>query len=106
MEQILFILFLLILGNGLKYANFPQSFPQSLNQFIIYISLPATILLQVPKISFDESLILPLLTPWIALIISVILVLIIFKNYPQNTKAALLLLIPLGNTSFFWISNA
>lgn len=101
MEQILFILFLLITGNVLKYANFPKNFPQSLNQFIIYISLPATILLQVPKIQFNSSLILPLITPWIALAISVFLVLIVFKNYSKETKAALLLLIPLGNTSFF-----
>ena len=63
--------------------------------------MPATILLQVPKIKFDSSLILPFVTPWIALIVSVFLVLIIFRDYPKNTKAALLLLIPLGNTSFF-----
>lgn len=101
MEQIFFILFLLIVGYLCKFLNFPKEFGLSLNSFVIYISLPATILLQIPKINFDLSMIGLIVTPWIVLALSVVLVLIIFKNESQNTKAALLLVIPLGNTSFF-----
>lgn len=101
MEQIFFILFLIAVGYGLKYCNIQDSFGQSLNTFVIYISLPATVLLQIPKINFDMSLLLPLVMPWVVLGVSVFLVLSIFKHESRNTKAALLLLIPLGNTSFF-----
>lgn len=101
MTQIFFIIFLLILGYILKFCKMPQNFAQSLNSFVIFVSLPATILLQIPKITLDTSLILPALIPWFVAFLSVMLTLIVFKNVPKNTKAALLLLLPLGNTSFF-----
>lgn len=101
MEQIFFILFLLSTGYSLKFFNFPQNFSQSLNLFIIYVSFPATILLQVPKINFNSSLILPVAVPYIVLLLSLVFVYLFFKNESRNTKAALLLLLPLGNTSFF-----
>ena len=101
MTQIFFIIFLLILGYLLKFCKMPQNFAQSLNGFVIFVSLPATILLQIPKIKLDTSLILPAIIPWFVAFLSVVLTLIVFKNIPKNTKAALLLLLPLGNTSFF-----
>lgn len=101
MEQIFFILFLLSVGYSLKFFSFPHNFSQSLNLFIIYVSFPATILLQVPKINFNSSLILPVAVPYIVLFLSLIFVYLFFKNESRNTKAALLLLLPLGNTSFF-----
>lgn len=101
MDQILFILFLLSAGYSLKYFSFPKNFSHSLNLFIIYISFPATILLQVPKIHFDSSLILPVMVPYAVLFLSLVFVYLFFKNEERNTKAALLLLLPLGNTSFF-----
>lgn len=101
MENIAFIIFLLTLGYSLKFLKFPENFAQSLNLFIIYISLPATILLQVPKIKLDSSVVLPLMTPWILLIFTASIVLFFGKRLDKNTKAALLLLLPLGNTSFF-----
>ncbi|DAB40179.1 MAG TPA: hypothetical protein CFH81_08230 [Sulfurovum sp. UBA12169] len=101
MEQIFFILFLLSVGYSLKFFSFPHNFSQSLNLFIIYVSFPATILLQVPKINFNSSLILPVAVPYSVLFLSLIFVYLFFKNESRNTKAALLLLLPLGNTSFF-----
>ncbi|NWF65956.1 MAG: AEC family transporter [Campylobacterales bacterium] len=74
-----------------------------MNTFIIYISLPATILLQVPKLSFDTSLISLIITPWLLLIFAVIAVLVITKNYSSDVRASLLMTVPLGNTSFVGI---
>jgi len=101
MVQILFILFLLIVGYLLRFAKFPGDFGKSLNLFVIYISFPATILLQVPHITFDNSLWIAIITPWTVLALSVLLVFLFFRHQPRNTLAALLLLVPLGNTSFF-----
>lgn len=101
MEQILFILFLLFLGYILQFLDFPKNFSQALNLFIIYVSFPATILLQVPKISFDDSLLVLILIPYLVAALSVASVRLFFSGLPRNTQAALYLLLPLGNTSFF-----
>lgn len=101
MEQIIFILFLLCIGYGLKFLPFPANFSQSLNLFVIYVSLPATILVQFPKIIFDTSLVVPAVVPYFVLVLSIVFVKIFFKNESPNTKAALYLLMALGNTSFF-----
>jgi hypothetical protein len=101
MEQIVFILFLLCVGYGLKFLSFPANFSQSLNQFVIYVSLPATILVQFPKITLDSSLLVPAVTPYFVLLLSVVIVGLFFKNEPPKTKATLYLLMALGNTSFF-----
>ncbi len=101
MEQILFIVFLLSIGYGLKYLSFPSNFSQSLNLFVIYVSLPATILVQFPKITFNSSLLVPAFIPYFVLFLSIIAVMVFFKNESPNTKGALYLLMALGNTSFF-----
>ena len=54
MEQFAFIVALLLIGIALKEPC-PRRFLKSLNFFVIYVSLPATVLLQVPKIDFDLS---------------------------------------------------
>ena len=101
MEQILFILFLLFLGYGLQFLDFPKNFSHALNLFIIYVSFPATIILQVPKISFDDSLLVLILVPYLVAALSIASVRLFFSHLPRNTQAALYLLLPLGNTSFF-----
>jgi hypothetical protein len=101
MENLFFILFLLFAGYALKFARFPENFANCLNLVVIYISLPAMILLQVPKIHLDSSIVLPVVIPWVLLLLSVAMVLVLGRKLEKNTKAALLLLIPLGNTSFF-----
>ncbi len=101
MEQIFFILFLLVLGNSLKFFEFPQNFSQSLNLFVIYISFPATILLQIPKIQFDATFFITAATPYAVLLLSLLFLFTLFKDVPKNIKASLFLLLPLGNTSFF-----
>lgn len=101
MENIFFILFLLIVGYALKFAKTSDNFAISLNAFIIYISLPATILLQIPKVKLDSTILLPLVVSWLVLLFSVIFIMIFARDLDKKTKAALLLIIPLGNTSFF-----
>lgn len=103
MEQFAFIIALLGIGILLRYASAPTDFAKSLNFFIIYVSLPATVLIQVPKITFDLSAIGVILTPWLLLPIVIAIVLVMTRNYPPQTRAALLLVMPLGNTSFVGI---
>lgn len=103
MEQFIFIIVLLLVGVLIQKTDAPADFSKSLNFFVIYVSLPATVLLQVPKIAFNVSALGTIMIPWLLLPIMFYLVILMTKNYPTDVRAALLLLIPLGNTSFVGI---
>jgi predicted permease len=106
MENLIIIFGLLLLGMALsRFKIFPENASQSLNLFIIYVSLPALILLQVPRLTFSKSLLAPVLMPWAMLAVSALLVLAASRifRWPRTTTGALMLMVPLGNTSFFGI---
>jgi len=103
MEQFGFIIALLLIGILLQRADAPADFSKSLNFFVIYVSLPATVLIQVPKIHLDLSAFGVVLIPWLLLPVMVYLVILLTRNHPPHVRAALLLVIPLGNTSFVGI---
>lgn len=103
MEQFIFIIALLLIGIVLQKLDAPMDFSKSLNFFVIYVSLPATVLMQVPKIHVDMSAFSVILIPWLLLPLMIALVFAMTKNYPPHVRAALLLVIPLGNTSFVGI---
>lgn len=100
MGQIYFIILLLSFGYLLQFTKLPKNTSDILNKIVIYVSFPATVLLHAPQIEFSSQLLLPIITPWFVLMLSVIFVLVVFRKVDVNMKAALLLLIPLGNTSF------
>jgi len=106
MENLIIIFALLLLGiilNRLKIL--PENASQSLNLFIIYVSLPALILLQVPRLTFSKELLVPVLLPWVMVIVSALLVILASRllKWQRQITGALLLMVPLGNTSFFGI---
>lgn len=103
MEQFVFIIALLVIGIVLQKADAPLDFAKSLNFFVIYVSLPATVLLQVPKIHFDLSAIGVILTPWLLVPMVMGIVMMMTRHQPPQVRAALLLVMPLGNTSFVGI---
>lgn len=103
MEQFAFIIVLLAIGILLQKSDAPADFAKSLNFFVIYVSLPATVLVQVPKIQFDFSALGVILMPWLLLPIVIAIVMLMTRNHPPQTRAALLLVMPLGNTSFVGI---
>lgn len=103
MEQFVFIIALLLIGMLLQKGDAPADFSKSLNFFVIYVSLPATVLIQVPKIALNASALSTILIPWLLLPIMFYIVILMTKNYATDVRAALLLVIPLGNTSFVGI---
>jgi hypothetical protein len=103
MEQFAFIIALLAIGVLLQKSDAPSDFAKSLNFFVIYVSLPATVLIQVPKIHLDLSALGVILTPWLLLPITFAIVFAMTRNHPPHVRAALLLVMPLGNTSFVGI---
>lgn len=106
MQNFVLIISLLIVGMILKRVKaFPDNTSQVLNQFVIYVSLPALVLLTVPKLKFSSDLIVTTIIPWVLLLFSVALLFICAKifKWSRNTLGALLLIVPLGNTSFLGI---
>ncbi|MEI6126187.1 MAG: AEC family transporter [Pseudomonadota bacterium] len=76
-----------------------------LNSFVIHVSLPAVVLLKIPELSFSSDLLTPALLPWVMLGVSSAAVLCLSKLFAwqRQVTGSLLLLVPLGNTSFLGI---
>lgn len=103
-----FILIFIYLAFGYIFSNtslFQQNIPNILNKLVIYVSLPAMILLQIPKIELSSENMIPVIIAWSVIIISAFLVLLLSRYYKfsKEIEGTLLLLAPLGNTSFLGI---
>ncbi|MDD4975855.1 MAG: AEC family transporter [Bacteriovorax sp.] len=86
--------------------NFPANSAQTLNSFIIYLSLPALVLSQMPQVLKTLDLHglwwLPISMAWIAFLISYLFFLFVGKKlkWSRAKIGALILTAGLGNTSF------
>lgn len=103
MENILLIFICLLLGFFLqKVKDFPAYSYKTLNQFIIYISLPALALYYIPKISLDKSLFFPIGVAWLGFGLSFTVFSLLGKKFGWSKKltGCLILTTGLGNTSF------
>ncbi len=102
-DALVMIVSLLALGQlSARLGWFPENAAETLNRFVIYVSLPALVLSLAPTLRFSASLGLVILTPWIVLLAGALLVTLYARvqRITPETKAALLLCVPLGNTSF------
>ncbi len=107
MEQFSLIIMCLILGYICQfYSKFPKDSAKVINAFVLYISLPAVIILKIPelirtlKLSFE--ILIPISMPWLMLIMSYILFYNLGKRlrWSRERTAALILTAGLANTSF------
>lgn len=103
MENILLIFICLLFGFFLqKIKDFPADSYKTLNQFVIYISLPALALYYIPKIVLDKNLLFPLAVAWIGFAFSFAFFSLLAKRFGWSKKltGCLILTAGLGNTSF------
>ncbi|RXJ85444.1 AEC family transporter [Arcobacter cloacae] len=106
MENFVLILLAIAIGYFIRRLNiFSKDAPTILNQFAIYISLPAMILIQVPKLSFSVDLIIPIVIAWFVMGISAILILVLSKifAFSREVTGSLMLVAILTNSSFLGI---
>ncbi len=106
MENFILTISFLLIGMGLRrLPQFPDETSQVLNLFVIYVSLPALVLLKVPELLFSRDLLVTALMPWIMLFLSAVLVFLAAKffTWSREMTGCLLLMVPLGNTSFLGI---
>ena len=106
MENFALILIAITVGYIIQRLNiFSKEAATILNQFAIYISLPAMILLQVPKLTFSIDSLIPIIIAWSVMISSAILILLISKffSFSREVTGSLMLVSILTNSSFLGI---
>lgn len=103
MENFALVLIYLAIGALLRrLPQFPQDTGLVLNQYVLIVALPALVLQKIPLLEFSNQLWLPAITPWVLLLIVAGLVILAGKiwQFEKTTVGALLVVLPLGNTSF------
>ncbi|MDO8860401.1 AEC family transporter [Haliea sp. E1-2-M8] len=100
-----FYLILACLGIGLLLRRAPGMPPDSavaLNGYALNVALPAVILANVPLLNVSSALLIPALTPWLLmlLVIALLLTLARLLRWSRELTGALLIVVPLGNTSY------
>ena len=100
-----FALMLLLLGLGMLFARlrvFASNAPETLNKVVLYLCLPAAVLLYVPRLQFQLHLLGLVLTPWLLMLATLALVALGGRllRLDRARQGVLLLCVALGNTSF------
>lgn len=106
MSNIAVVVIALVIGLLLQRTKrFPENAASTLNLYVIYVALPALILVEIPKLSFDYDALIPVAAAWIIMALSAVLTLCTARlmNWSRAITGALMLLIPLGNTGFVGI---
>ncbi|QEP40931.1 putative permease [Arcobacter porcinus] len=77
----------------------------ALNNFVLYVSYPAIVLLQTPKINFSFELMIPVLIAWSVMTLSAVLILVLSKifDFSKEVTGSLMLVAVLTNSSFLGI---
>ncbi len=85
--------------------SFPKDAPLTLNTYVIYVALPALVFREVPRLTFNQDLLLPAIMPWFLLGVCALAVILVsrFLRWSREVTGALLLLSCLGNTSFLGV---
>lgn len=103
-----FILIGLFVSLGILFRRikaFPNDTAQTLNMFALYVSLPAVILLKAPSLSLTGETVVAAIVPWCMLLVSAAIILFLAKHcqWSRPTTGVLMLVVPLGNTSFMGV---
>lgn len=99
----LLVLGMLALGYALqRMSALPANTAQRLNQVVLYLCLPAAILRHVPGLEWAPALLGVVAMPWLMLAVTVPAVALAARalRLREDARAALLLTVALGNTSF------
>ncbi|MEO1574408.1 MAG: AEC family transporter [Pseudomonadota bacterium] len=83
----------------------PDAAPDAINTYIIYLALPAMILLRVPALEMNARALLPVGFAWLVVLgcAAVVLVLARAHRWPRDITGALLMVAPLSNSAYVGI---
>lgn len=103
MQIILLIVSLFLLGFlARRLIPEPGGIVRWFNRFIIYLAMPALILLKVPNVELSTDMMIPAGFAWLWLLVGSVAVMALSRSlaWPRTTEGAMLLLVTMGNTSF------
>ncbi|HET6337129.1 MAG TPA: AEC family transporter [Polyangiales bacterium] len=103
LPTILLVLLMFAAGGLLtRIGIFSDTAADAINRFVVYVSLPALVLHAVPRLQWDSSLLVLVVTPWATLLLGVVAIGVVARVFhlERPVVGALLLCVPLGNTSF------
>ena len=106
MSSIILLFLCLFIGIAIqRVKNFPKNTATVLNQYILFVALPAMALHYLPKIKLSWDLLLPASVAWIAFGLSFVLFNFLRKiyNWSKKLTGCLIITAGLGNTSFVGI---
>ncbi|MDO5638112.1 MAG: AEC family transporter [Myroides sp.] len=106
MSSILLLFLCLFIGISIqRINNFPKNTAVVLNQYILFVALPAMALYYLPKIALSWDLLLPASVAWIAFGLSFLIFNSLGKiyNWSKKLTGCLIITAGLGNTSFVGI---
>lgn len=100
-----FALILAMLALGMLFARLralPDNSADVLNKIVLYVCLPAAVLIYVPRLHLDISLLGIIATPWLLMLATLLLVSLASRlfAFPRQVHAVLLLCVALCNSSF------
>lgn len=100
------VLALLVIGIVLaRVPNLPAEAPKALDVLVLWFALPGLILTVIPYVDFDAATLVPVAVAWSSLVLMAVLVLALGRifGWSRRTVGTLLVVVPLGNTSFLGI---
>jgi predicted permease len=106
MDNFAVIVAFLLGGMALRrIRSVPRRTGSVLNLAVIYVCLPSLVLLNIPRLTISEQDLVPAIMPWAMLALSAAAVTVLSKilHWDRPTTGCLLLMVPLGNTSFLGI---
>ncbi len=99
MANLLIILLSLLMGIGLRrIKSVPENAPQTLNQIILYVALPALIFKSIPGLTWNPGLLTLCFVPWGLFFLA--WGVFAKSTWSDEVKGALILTAGLGNTAF------
>jgi len=103
MQNFIVIAVFLALGAlSRRLFSLPEKAPLYINHFIISVTLPAVILLKLPQLPLNRSVLLPMLIPWLSALPLTALVFWLAKRFGwlRDKTGAVVMLVLYGNTSY------
>ncbi|WP_282261958.1 AEC family transporter [Stenotrophomonas sp. PS02301] len=100
-----FALILTMLGLGMLFSRLralPDNTADVLNRIVLYVCLPAAVLIYVPRLHLDISLIGLVATPWLLMLCTLAAVSLATRvfGFARDVHAVLLICVALANSSF------
>lgn len=105
-QNLVLVIGLILVGTAMRKSGwFPKNTADVLNAFVLNVSLPAIIMISIPKLPLDERALYPVVIHWLAFPAHILVLLGAQKlfKFKKSVFGALLIVTTLGNTAFLGI---